>query len=242
MPKAYWRYSASIHACGAVCLIPLFPSLNVYHHGGKDTLLALKNAKQIINGYLDFFEPDFLVEAEEGLANGLGFNSERVLHFEDVLVKPGEWEGEKYGLSVQDVYLALYQEIFRFETRHPSNIVSVEARDAVYANFVASNFGSFPVQEQFGYFERNYKEIFSPEHTILDSTTISKLYNSRHNAPLSISHAKIQIDYHDHQEFGLFILNAKEGSDLVDFWNLRAINRHIVAIPIQWIEELAHLL
>ena len=218
---------------------PIIPFLECVPSWWERFPIGSENAKQIINGYLDFFEPDFLVEAEEGLANGLGFNSERVLHFEDVLVKPGEWEGEKYGLSVQDVYLALYQEIFRFETRHPSNIVSVEARDAVYANFVASNFGSFPVQEQFGYFERSYKEIFSPEHTILDSTTISKLYNSRHNAPLSISHAKIQIDYHDHQELRLFILNAKEGSDLVDFWNLRAINRHIVAIPIQWIEELA---
>ena len=218
---------------------PIIPFLECVPSWWERHAIGSENAKQIINGYLDFFEPDFLVEAEEGLANGLGFNSERVLHFKDVLVKPGEWVGEKYGLSVQDVDLALYQEIFRFETRHPTNIISVEARDATYANFVASNFGSFPVQEQFEYLERNYKRVFSPEHTILDSTTLSKLYKSRHNAPLSISHARIQIDYHDRQEFRLFILDAKDERDLVDFWNLRAINRHIVAIPIQWIEELS---
>lgn len=32
---------------------------------------------QIINGYPSFFEPDFLAEAEPGLADGLSFNEER---------------------------------------------------------------------------------------------------------------------------------------------------------------------
>ena len=198
-----------------------------------------ENANQIINGYLNFFEPDFLVEAEEGLANGLSFDSERVLHFEDILVKPGEWDGEKFGLSVHNVYSALYHEIFRFETRHPPNIVSVDARDDSFATFVASNFGSFPIQEQFRYFERNYKEVFNPEHIILDSTSLSKLYRSVHDTPLSMSHAKLRVDYHDQQEFRLFILNAKETIDLVDFWNLRATHDRVMAVPVQWIEELS---
>ena len=198
-----------------------------------------ENTKQIINGYLDFFEPDFLVEAEEGLADGFGFDSERVLDFEDILLKPGDRGREKYGLSVHDLYTALYQEIYRFETRHQPNIVSVEAKDPAFANFVASNFGIFPIQERFGYFEHYYKDVFNPEHIILDSSTLSNLYKSRHDTPLSMGRAKLRIDYHDLQEFRLFILNAKDASDLVDFWNLRAINRHVVAIPIQWIKELS---
>ena len=35
------------------------------------------------------------------------------------------------------------------------------------------------------------------------------------------------------------ILDAHESKDLIDFWNLRAIHQHVVAIPIQWIEELS---
>ena len=49
-----------------------------------------ENAKQIINGYLDFFEPDFIVEAEKGLADGLCFDSERVLQLIDLLKCDGE--------------------------------------------------------------------------------------------------------------------------------------------------------
>lgn len=37
----------------------------------------------------------------------------------------------------------------------------------------------------------------------------------------------------------LFILDVQEPRDLIDFWNLRAIHRNVVAIPIQWIERLS---
>ena len=212
---------------------PIIPFLECVPSWWERHGFGSEDANQIMNGYLDFFEPDFLVEAEEGLADGFGFDRDRVLHFTDFLQIPGEWDPEKYGLGVHDVYSALYQEIFRFETRHQPKIVSVEPRDSAYSNFVASNFGSFPIQEQFGYFERNYKDVFNPEHIILDSTTLSNLYKSRHDAPLSMSRAKLQIDYHGHQEFRLFILNAKQASDLVDFWNLRATHENVLAIPIQ---------
>ena len=218
---------------------PIIPFLESVPSWWERHALDSENAKQIMNGYLNFFEPDFLVEAEAGMANGLGFNCDRVLQFTDFLQISGEWDPEKYGLGVHDVYSALYQEIFRFETRHQPKIVSVEAKDPTYAEFVASNFGSFPIQEQFGYFERNYKEVFNPEHVILDSSTLINLYKFRHDTPLSMSRAKIQIDYHGHQEFRLFILNAKEATDLVDFWNLRATHNHVMAIPIQWINELS---
>ena len=218
---------------------PIIPFLECVPSWWERHGFGSEDANQIMNGYLDFFEPDFLVEAEEGLADGFGFDRDRVLHLTDFLQKSGDRDRGKFGLGVHNVYSALYHEIFRFETRHEPKIVSVEAKDPAYANFVASNFGSFPIQTQFGFFERNYKKIFSPEHIILDSTTLSKLYKSRHDTPLSMSRAKIQIDYHGHQEFNLFILNAKETNDLVDFWNLRATHNHVLAIPIQWIKELS---
>ena len=37
-----------------------------------------------------------------------------------------------------------YQEEFRFETRHQRNVVYVEAKERVFAEFAAAIFGSFP--------------------------------------------------------------------------------------------------
>ena len=217
-------------------IIPFFKRVPSWweRHGFR-----FENARQIINGYLDFFEPDFLVEAEEGLAEGLGFDSERVLQLTEILEKSGEERWGKFGLSVHDLYSELYQEEFRFELRHQRNMVHVEPKEGAFAGFVAANFGSFPTQEGLGYFEHNYKDIFSPEHKLLDAVVLSELYQSGYGSALGIGCAKLQIDYHDRGELRLFILDAKKSRDLVDFWNLRAIHEHVIPVSIQWIEELS---
>ena len=46
-------------------IIPFFESVPSW---GEREDFRFETPKQIIDGYLDFFEPDFLVEAEEGLA------------------------------------------------------------------------------------------------------------------------------------------------------------------------------
>lgn len=198
-----------------------------------------ENAKQIINGYLDFFEPDFIVEAEKGLAEGLGFDPERILKLTDLLVRDGERDREKYGFSVYDLYRDLYRKEFQFERRHKHNIVHVKAKEARFENFVACNFGDFPAQRRLKYFERVYKDVFDPDSISLDGDALSELYKSGYASPLRIGYAKLKIDYHDHQDPTLFILDAHQPRDLIDFWNLRAVHRNVLAVPIQWIEELS---
>ena len=198
-----------------------------------------ENAKQIINGYLDFFEPDFIVEAQKGLAEGLGFDSERVLQLTDILERDDKRDWCRYGLSVYDLYGDLYKKVFQFEHRHKHNIIYVEAQNRSFANFVACNFGAFPVQQKLQYLERDYKYIFDPSHKTLNASILSKLYKSGYTSALRIGHARLKVDYHDHRDPTLFIMDAYESKDLIDFWNLRSIHRNIIAIPVQWIEELS---
>ena len=197
-----------------------------------------ENAKEIINGYLDFFEPDFLVEAEEGLAAGLGFGPKRVLQSTNLLENPREWDQDRHGLSVHNLYTEFYEEEFRFESRHQRNVVHVVPREPGFASFVAATFGSFPIQEQLRYFENSYTSVFDPEHVPLDAVALLKLYKSPHVSALGIGSAKLRISYHDRREHSLFILDTRESKDLIDFWNLRAIYEHVIPIPLQWIDEL----
>ncbi len=198
-----------------------------------------EDAKQIINGYLDFFEPDFLVEAEKGLADGFGFDPNRVLQLADILEDPVEGGWDKYGLSVHDLYSELYKEKFQFESRRKHNIVHVETKNSAFDGFVAANFGSFPVQEQFRYFELNYKGVFDPKHITLDAASFLEMHKSGWTSALGIGCEKLQVDYSNRQVPILFILDAQESRDLVDFWNLRAIHQQGLVIPIQWIEYLS---
>ena len=103
-----------------------------------------ENSKQIINGYLDFFEPDFLVEAEAGLADGFGYDTERVLQLIDILEESRQDGWNKFGLSVHDLYTELYQEELRFELRHQRSMIYVKPRERAFTGFVTAKFGSFP--------------------------------------------------------------------------------------------------
>lgn len=198
-----------------------------------------ENAKQVINGYLDFFEPDFLVEAEKGLADGLGFDAERVLQLTDILGQDGERNWDKIGLSVFDLYRDLYTTEFQFVRRHTHNVVFVKAKNKSFKNFVACIFGDFPTQNHLKYFEHTYKKVFDPASITLDSAALTTLYKASYTSALRISQAKLKIYYHEHQGPTLFILNAHEPKDLIDFWNLRAVHQNVVAVPVQWIKELS---
>lgn len=198
-----------------------------------------ENARQIVNGYLDFFEPDFLVEAEGGLAGHLGFDPERVLKLTDLLEREGERDKNKYGFSVHDLYGNLYRKKFQFETRHKQGIVHVTARERSFRNFVACVFGSFPTQPALKYFERNFKDIFDPAAVRLDAGTCLELYRTHFITPLMVGHSRIEVDYHDHRDPTLFILDAHEPKDLIDFWNLRATHRDVIPVPVQWLKQLS---
>jgi hypothetical protein len=64
---------------------PIIPHLRTVprwwdRHGHR-----FESAKQIVDGYLDFFEPDFIVESVPGLAEGVAFDSKRVLSLSGML-------------------------------------------------------------------------------------------------------------------------------------------------------------
>ena len=197
------------------------------------------NAKQILNNYLDFFEPDFIVEAEKGLANDMNFDNKRILLL-DNLLHDGQYGENKYGLNVNDLYTHLYEKKYQFERRHKLSIVNVKAKEKYLKNFISCIFGSFPEDADFSYLKSNYMDIFEPKNIELDAKSLLELYSSQHFSPLEIGHSKIDIDFSKKTpDPRLFILDIKETRDLIDFWNLRIIYREIIAIPKQWIEKLS---
>ena len=217
-------------------IIPYFESVPSWM---EEEGFRFGTAEHMINDYLDFFEPDFLVEAEKGLANGFGFDPKRVLQLKNIIEEPRGNYSSQYGLSVYGLYNELYEKEYQFKQRHRDNVVHVKPADAAFTNFVAANFGSFPVGEQRKYFEHNYKAVFNPSHMTLDGVVLSQLYKSGNSSALGIGRKKVRVGYNAPLLSTLFILDAQESGDVVDFWNLRAIHQHVRAIPVQWINDLS---
>ncbi|CDZ77315.1 hypothetical protein BN59_01598 [Legionella massiliensis] len=196
------------------------------------------NAKQIINGYLDFFEPDFLVEAEPGLSEKLGFDSDRVLQLHEIL-KYDEQKLRRFGLTLNDLYRHLYNKEFQFQKRYKQNFIQIKADKKELSSFTACIFGNFPRQDLLDYFEENYQYVFEPSILVLNGSTLNEVYRSNYISPLMIGNQELEINYNENQPPTLFILDISKSRDLIDFWNLRAIHKDMLAIPLQYIEELS---
>lgn len=217
-------------------IIPFFRQVPIWWDRHRH---RFETAKQIINGYLDTYEPDFLVEAERGLAHGLGFNPERVLQLSEVLLREGDRDRNGNGLSTFDLYKELYIKEFQFERRHKHNIANVSAENPAFGAFCACAFGGFPSQRTLSYFRRAFKDAFGPSEVNLNGVALAKLYGAGLTSALDLGHSKIEVDYNDHSDATLFVLDALEGRDLIDFWNLRTLQRDVLAVPIQWLDELS---
>ena len=119
--------------------------------------IRFDSAKQIVNGYLDYFEPDFVVEAEKGIASGFGIDPERILQLADILPRAGQREEKGHGQSVLDLYRELYRKEFQFVRRHKHKIVDVKAAAPAFDNFAACLFGGFPKQQNLKYFGNAFR-------------------------------------------------------------------------------------
>ncbi len=198
-----------------------------------------ESPKQILNGYLYFFEPDFIVEAEKGLARGLGYPKDRVLRFSDVLKHGGGHGRDGYGLSNNDLYSHLYKTEFQFSKREKDNFVYVTSDEKKITPFISCVFGDFPKEKRLKHYKDNYKYVFRPVEIPLTGKSLADLYDKRHVTPLKIGRETLDVNYNDERDPSLFILDGHEPRDLIDFWNLRIVRKNILAIPKQFIKELS---
>jgi len=203
-------------------------------HGAR-----FESAQSVINGYLDFFEPDFLVEAEAGLAQNLGFQQERVLPLSGILTHAGDRNRKGNGLGVFDLYRDLYRHEFQFVRRHEHNIADVRAERAGFRGFCACLFGTFPTAEGLDYFAKGFADAFSPKHIVLNAQSLVQAYQTGLTSALHLGHSKLEVDFHHHHDPALFVLDARAPRDLLDYWNLRAVRGNVLAVPIQWLQELS---
>ena len=137
---------------------------------------TLESARQIVNGYLDFFEPDFLVESVPGLSARLELDSNRVLPLSEMLRREDEPHTKGQGQSVLALYRDHYRKVFQFALRHEHDIVDVRAEHTSFTAAVACLAGSFPSQNALAYFGQAFADAFEPKSLALNGEVLARLY------------------------------------------------------------------
>jgi hypothetical protein len=220
-------------------IIPVFASRPGWwaRHG-----LRGETAGQIVNGYLDYFEPDVVVETVSGQAASLGYAESRVVAI-DRLVPPANRRDVAYsetvGLSVFSLYHQLFEKEFQFTKRLPEKMVRIASAKPVLAPLAACIFGGFPKDGALHQLEGVFDEVFTPEILTLAPDTVADIVSGNWCNPLHVTHDGLEVHYGRTIDPAIFVFDGTRPGDLIDYWTLRAGIARVVPIPIQFASELS---
>jgi hypothetical protein len=197
------------------------------------------HAREFVRGYVDTFEPDYLVEMTAGLAKEIAFEQSLILKPGDIIPQEGAYRSDlRVGLSVLSLYQNLHDREFRFVQKQPPRVVAVRAKKASMSLFTAACFGSFPSSGGLSRFTEAYNAAFSPEQVEIDGSN----FLGAKIGPLRIGAQGLRVTPRGWQrDFTIFLLDASRPEDLIDYWNLRALGWPVVPVPKQWRDNAAEL-
>src|SRR5208282_4275156 len=120
-------------------IIPLFKQVPKRY---REQYSKTVSAKTMLKGFVEAFQPDYLVELKPGVAAsyGLSFPDGRILSMEDLSARDDRGRC-KIGIDLRSVCDDLYRTQFRFVQRHPPEVVIPSCTDKRFDLLLAATFG-----------------------------------------------------------------------------------------------------
>ena len=211
---------------------PLIPMYQRAPTVWKDKVVGGPTATEILRGYIETFQPDFLIRpAGARVPDGI-FPKERTASTEDVLSLGNRQQSSshspiRFGVDILDVYRDAYRKVFRFVRRHPQRalIPCMHGRLSVFANFL---WGILPSAHGLRDYAEHFRQVF--DAGIEEFKSINTFLPSV-VTPLRITSYKINADFATGKPC-VFVLDEANPLDLIDFWNLRACGGECCPYPL----------
>jgi hypothetical protein len=224
------------------CLIPIFGRTP---KSWDDPPLRAPAAKVILRGYIQAFEPDFVVnltgknytEDALGLDGEDGAISPRVISA-DRLFDETKSEVASYGISLGAVIDSLYAKTFRFQLRHPPKAILPVTEDEKFAPFLGACFGTL-LGGADGELAKAYLDALDAKKQEIEPQRFFEYFRQEFLFPLRVGSLDLDVSRTGFSLGpSLLFMDARSTQDIIDYWNLRAIGRPVLPFPKQWAEEL----
>ncbi len=200
----------------------------------------------VARGYINFFEPDVIVESKHGLLEESGLGALRDKYEMREFVVPlksfltpqdhRDWSEPAFGLGIIDVFRHLYktEQRFQFRDKRPSVLIKPE-RDS---GIVDAIFGAYPRQRDTDYIANGYKDVFAPTELMATPESWLEVYKNRARTPLGITNHGIDSTRYWYHDPVVYVFDPARATDLIDFWNLCLEPSPVLPIPVDWFAPL----
>jgi hypothetical protein len=193
--------------------------------------------KDRVAGYIRAFDPDILVDCTGGkLPTYVADLGRSIISIDDIWSNfySDQRDGApRYGVGIFELMHGIYKEYFEVVRRFPSKAV-FPIFPTEHALFWAANVGELPepiqqtVESQFAQATDIEKPAIGPEN-------YESIMRSHVFFPRNITRYQLETEGRGSHRSYAFYMDATKFSDIVDFWNLRALGRPVIPVPKQFV-------
>ena len=192
------------------------------------------SAKSVVSGYLDNFDPDYVVPMGECVDYNLEIGYRKKIDDVSKVLEQVEQNGiPDYGIGLFEVLSYFIETELKFERRDPLNIC-VPRFGTHFRLFFSSVFGKFPENID-AIFWRNFSESLEAKKIDFSISNYAEMLD-----PQKLFLRRMTRFYLEHRgriEQCIFYLDATKSLDIIDYWNLRAIGWNVIPIPKQFAQS-----
>lgn len=189
------------------------------------------NAAALVQGLVEAFQPDLIVELEVGAAAFINFPQGRTITLDQLLGRDNRGACN-YGVDLRTIIADLYETTFRFVQRHPPNVVIPSSSNSRYAMLYAALFGSLPEEGPTADCSVHFLKALDGKRQSFAPADYPRLFDRKYLCPLSVAAHTLETRRNSwSMDSKLYYMDERSPLDLIDFWNLRALGWGITPLP-----------
>ncbi|OGM29424.1 hypothetical protein A2801_02290 [Candidatus Woesebacteria bacterium RIFCSPHIGHO2_01_FULL_41_10] len=198
----------------------------------QDVLFKHEKNDSILKGYINAFDPDFVVQLGKIAVQNLDIGGRERITPNDILSGLKKEGTVGYGVGIFEILNHFYEKELKFERKNPPNVVKprLPKRGRL---FFSSIFGELP-KEIDEIVTDNYTKPFNIKTPICSLNNYHELLTKDKLFVRRFTGMYIDAIRRSHFDRDiLYFMDANSNVDIIDFWNLRALGLRVVPIAKQ---------
>lgn len=184
---------------------------------------------EIISGYLDGFDPDFVVPIGGCAKNTYQIGNRDLIQEAELLGDVGKSWAPRYGVGVIELLEDVLEKELKYQ-RHDDLHVAIPDLPRAYGTFLASVFGVLPKSVQ-NIIDNDFAGTHGLTRVRPTLGNFVELWQPNRMFPRHLS--MWSLEEKPLRDAVLFVCDATSTQDIIDYWNLRAAGYYVIPIPVQ---------
>lgn len=210
---------------------PVIPTYKQIPSKWKDRPFENPSAKSVISGYLDNFDPDYVVPIGECIDYNLDIgHRKKIDDVSDILGRVEQDGIPNYGVGLFEVLEYFFTQELKFQRKYPLDIC-VPRFGSRLSLFLASVFGRLPENID-AIFWKEFEKPLGAKKINCSASNYTGLFDRQKLFLRRMT--QFYLEPRGRLEECIFYLDAAKSLDIMDYWNLRAVGWNVLPIPKQF--------